>query len=50
MVSVPSNFVVYPEDVDNRYHKQDDIGKQTYRWERISSFNFIEEDHLKHLT
>tara|TARA_B110000285_G_C15119051_1_gene615954 strand:+ start:2102 stop:2404 length:303 start_codon:yes stop_codon:yes gene_type:complete len=49
-MSVISNFVVNPVDVDNRYHEQDDISEQTYRWERVSSLNFIEEHQLKQLT
>lgn len=49
-MSVPSNFIIDPNDVHHRYNEQQNICEQTNRWKGISSFNFLKEHKLKQLT
>ena len=50
MMGVPGNFIVNPNDVDQRYNEQQNIGEQTNSWKSVSPLNFLKKHELKQLT
>ena len=49
-MGVPGNFIVNPNDVDQRYNEQQNIGEQTNSWKSVSPLNFLKKHELKQLT